>query len=114
MICGLWKGKEKGSLHTRVLQSTKRQSKGSSIFRHSQGRRGRTLLRAHIPRNHCRACVELAEYQFPLHLSYLLYYMFEAHYIYIYIHLKLVFPKGVLSRVMLTKNTCVHFMYVRV
>jgi hypothetical protein len=31
---------------------------------------------------------------------------------YIYFHSKLVFPKGVLSKVMLTKNTCVHFMHV--
>jgi hypothetical protein len=30
---------------------------------------------------------------------------------YIYFHSKLVFPGGVLSRVMLTKNTCVHFMH---
>jgi hypothetical protein len=28
---------------------------------------------------------------------------------YIYFHSKLVFPGGVLSRVVLTKNTCVHF-----
>jgi hypothetical protein len=40
---------------------------------------------AHIPRNHCRACVELAEYQVPLYLSSLLYYMLEAHYIYTFI-----------------------------
>jgi hypothetical protein len=31
---------------------------------------------------------------------------------YIDIYLKLVFPGGVLSRVMLTKNTCVKFMHV--
>jgi hypothetical protein len=39
---------------------------------------------AHIPRNHCRACVELAEYQVPLYLSSLLHCMLEAHYIYIH------------------------------
>jgi hypothetical protein len=85
LICGLWRGQAKGSLHARVLQSTKRQSKGASIFRHSQGRRGHTLLGAHIPRNHCRACVELAEYRVPLYLSSLLYYMLEAHYIYTFV-----------------------------
>jgi hypothetical protein len=35
---------------------------------------------------------------------------FDHHYIDIYP--KLVFPGGVLSRVMLTKNTCVKFMHV--
>jgi hypothetical protein len=35
---------------------------------------------------------------------------FDHHYIDIYS--KLVFPGGVLSRVMLTKNTCVKFMHV--
>jgi hypothetical protein len=105
LICGLWRGKEKGSLHARVLQSSKRQSKGLQAQSRKEG--------AHIPRNHCRACVELAEYQDPLYLSSLLYCMLEAHYIYIHSS-QTGFPRGVLSRVMLTKNTCVHFMYVRV
>jgi hypothetical protein len=81
MICGLWRGKAKGSLHARVLQSAKRQSKGARIFTHSQRRRGHTLLGVHIPRNHCRDYVELAEYQVPLYLSSLLYFMLEKHYI---------------------------------
>ena len=64
--------------------------KGSS---NSKGKRqGRKDLQAksrkegaHIPRNHCKACEELAKYQVPLYLSSLLYYMLEAHHIYTFI-----------------------------
>ena len=85
MICGLSRGQAKGSLHARVLQSAKGKDKGARIFKLSQGRRRRTLLGAHIPRNHCKSCEEIAKYQVPLYLSPLLYYMHEAHHIYTFI-----------------------------
>jgi hypothetical protein len=84
---GLWVVESacKGQFECRVLQSTKGKRKGARIFRHSQGRRGHTLLGVHISRNHCKACEELAKYQVPLYLSSFLYYMLEAHHIYTFI-----------------------------
>jgi hypothetical protein len=46
-------------------------------------------------------------YQVPLYLLLVVSHALDITYI--YFHSKLVFPGGVLSRVMLTKNTCVHF-----
>jgi hypothetical protein len=53
------------------------------------------------------AWIKLLLYQVLLYIVLVVFHLLFS--LYIHLYSKLVFPGGVLSRVMLTKNTCVHF-----
>jgi hypothetical protein len=94
LVCGLLRGQSNGSFSARVQQTAKGKSKGPEHLQEDKRERGRTLLRAHIPRNPLQslrgACKVSDSFVFIF-----LVVLIASSTPYIYIHLELVFPRGV-------------------